>query len=66
MPVIGSPRQGGMELCGRSRAGSIKWATTPPGGGHDTQRRYQDRLIVRSNDARRAEIGNGIVATFVK
>jgi hypothetical protein len=28
--------QGGMELCGRSRAGSIKRATTPPGGGHDT------------------------------
>jgi len=36
VPVIPSPRQGGMELCGRSRAGSIKWATTPPGGGHDT------------------------------
>ena len=28
--------QGGMELCGRSRAGSIKRATTPLGGGHDT------------------------------
>jgi hypothetical protein len=27
---------GGMELCGRSRAGSIKRATTPPSGGHDT------------------------------
>src|SRR5512132_1682708 len=36
VPVIPSPRQGGMELCGRSRAGSIKRATTPPGGGHDT------------------------------
>jgi hypothetical protein len=36
VPVIPSPRQGGMELCGRSRAGSIKQATTPPGGGHDT------------------------------
>jgi hypothetical protein len=36
VPVIPSPRQGGMELCGRSRAGSIKWATTPPSGGHDT------------------------------
>jgi hypothetical protein len=35
VPVIPSPRQGGMELCGRSRAGSIKRATTPPGGGHD-------------------------------
>ena len=44
--AVGSPRgsgaghpfaaQGGMELCGRSRAGSIKRATTPPGGGHDT------------------------------
>jgi hypothetical protein len=27
---------GGMELCGRRRAGAIKRATTPPGGGHDT------------------------------
>jgi hypothetical protein len=36
VPVIPSPRQGGMELCGRSRAGSIKRATTPPSGGHDT------------------------------
>src|SRR4029453_937831 len=35
VPVIPSPRQGGMELCGRSRAGAIKRATTPPGGGHD-------------------------------
>ena len=25
--------QGGMELCGRSQAGSIKRATTPPGRG---------------------------------
>jgi hypothetical protein len=32
VPVIGSPRQGGMELCGRSRAGASKRATTPPGG----------------------------------
>jgi hypothetical protein len=32
VPVIGSPRQGGMERCGRSRAGSIKRATTPPRG----------------------------------
>jgi hypothetical protein len=39
VPVIPSPRRGGMELCGRSRAGSIKRATTPPGGGHDTHER---------------------------
>jgi hypothetical protein len=32
VPVIPSPRHGGMELCGRSRAGSIKRATTPPSG----------------------------------
>jgi len=36
----------------------VKFQPTKPGS-------YQDRLIVRSNDARRPEIHNGITATFV-
>ena len=46
--VKGDPRLGcqsslrrvasGMELCGRSRAGSIKGATSPESGGHDSSR----------------------------
>jgi len=44
---------------GTQRTMQVDFHPTKPGS-------YQDRLIVRSNDARRAEIGNGIVATFVK
>jgi hypothetical protein len=33
VPVIPSPRRGGMEWCGRSQAGSIKRATSPRMGG---------------------------------
>jgi hypothetical protein len=38
---------GGMELCGRSRAGSIKRATTPPGGvmTHASTRRPSARAV---------------------
>jgi hypothetical protein len=43
---------------GTQRTLQVEFQTTKPGS-------YQDRLIVRSNDARRAEIRNGIMATFV-
>jgi hypothetical protein len=35
---------GGMELCGRSQTSSIKRATTPPGGGHDTPEHAPGRV----------------------
>jgi hypothetical protein len=43
---------------GTQRTLQVEFQPTNPGS-------YQDRLIVRSNDARRGEIRNGIMATFV-
>jgi hypothetical protein len=43
---------------GTQRTLQVEFQPTNPGS-------YKDRLIVRSNDARRAEIRNGITATFL-